>query len=62
MVGIIVGAVSTIFIATPLLTVLMERDPEWARLKAPVGDARPAGVASAAGGPAHPARDPGAHQ
>src|SRR5262245_25548665 len=31
MVGILIGAVSTIFIATPLLTVLMERDPEWAR-------------------------------
>jgi SecD/SecF fusion protein len=31
MVGIIIGAVSTIFIATPLLTVLMERDPVWAK-------------------------------
>jgi SecD/SecF fusion protein len=31
MVGILIGAVSTIFIATPLLTVLMERDPAWAR-------------------------------
>jgi SecD/SecF fusion protein len=30
-VGIAVGAVSTIFIATPLLTNLMERDPEYAR-------------------------------
>jgi SecD/SecF fusion protein len=34
MVGIIVGAVSTIFIATPLLVTLMERDPEYARRKA----------------------------
>jgi SecD/SecF fusion protein len=33
MVGISVGAVSTIFIATPLLTGLMERDPEYARRK-----------------------------
>jgi SecD/SecF fusion protein len=33
MIGIVVGAVSTIFIATPLLTVLMERDPEYARRK-----------------------------
>jgi SecD/SecF fusion protein len=33
MVGISVGAVSTIFIATPLLTSLMERDPEYARRK-----------------------------
>ena len=31
MVGIAVGAVSTIFIATPLLVGLMERDPEYAR-------------------------------
>jgi SecD/SecF fusion protein len=30
-IGIAVGAVSTIFIATPLLTNLMERDPEYAR-------------------------------
>ena len=30
-VGISVGAVSTIFIATPLLATLMERDPEYAR-------------------------------
>jgi SecD/SecF fusion protein len=33
MVGISVGAVSTIFIATPLLTQLMERDPQFARRK-----------------------------
>ena len=33
MVGITVGAVSTIFVATPLLTSLMERDPEYARRK-----------------------------
>ena len=33
MVGITIGAVSTIFIATPLLTQLMERDPEYARRK-----------------------------
>jgi SecD/SecF fusion protein len=40
-VGISIGAVSTIFVATPLLTQLMERDPEWARRKereAPIGD------------------------
>jgi hypothetical protein len=33
MVGISIGAVSTIFIATPLLTTLMEGDPEYARRK-----------------------------
>jgi len=33
MVGITVGAVSTIFIATPLLTSMMERDPEYAARK-----------------------------
>jgi len=49
MVGILVGAVSTIFIATPLLTVLMERDPEWARRKDRVGDALPAGIESVGG-------------
>ncbi len=39
MVGITIGAVSTIFIATPLLTQLMERDPEYARRKdAPMDD------------------------
>jgi SecD/SecF fusion protein len=32
-VGISVGAVSTIFIATPLLTSMMERDPEYAARK-----------------------------
>jgi SecD/SecF fusion protein len=32
-VGITIGAVSTIFVATPLLTQLMERDPEYARRK-----------------------------
>jgi MFS superfamily sulfate permease-like transporter len=32
-VGIVIGAVSTILIATPLLTSLMEGDPEWARRK-----------------------------
>jgi SecD/SecF fusion protein len=31
MVGILIGAVSTIFVATPLLVSLMERDPTWAR-------------------------------
>jgi SecD/SecF fusion protein len=31
MVGISVGAISTIFIATPLLTVLLEREPEFKR-------------------------------
>jgi SecD/SecF fusion protein len=30
MVGIVIGAVGTIFIATPLLATLMERDPEYA--------------------------------
>jgi len=30
MVGIIVGAVSTIFIATPILSSLLEKDPEYA--------------------------------
>jgi SecD/SecF fusion protein len=33
MVGIAVGAVSTIFVATPLLTELLERDPNFARRK-----------------------------
>src|SRR4029079_15367017 len=32
-VGIVIGAVSTILIATPLLTSLMEGDPEWERRK-----------------------------
>ncbi|HEY7538413.1 MAG TPA: protein translocase subunit SecF, partial [Gaiellaceae bacterium] len=36
-VGIVIGAVGTIFIATPLLVTLMERDPEWARRKDEVG-------------------------
>ncbi len=38
MVGIAVGAVSTIFIATPLLVGLMERDPEYAARKGEVLD------------------------
>jgi protein export-related membrane protein len=33
MVGITIGAVSTIFVATPLLTSLLERDPEFANRK-----------------------------
>jgi SecD/SecF fusion protein len=37
-VGITIGAVSTIFVATPLLTQLMERDPEYARRKDEVLD------------------------
>jgi SecD/SecF fusion protein len=49
MVGILIGAVSTIFIATPLLTVLMERDPEWARRKDREGDPLPAGIESVGG-------------
>ena len=36
MVGISIGAVSTIFVATPLLTSLMERNPEYARRKGDV--------------------------
>jgi len=47
MVGISVGAVSTIFIATPLLTSLMERDPEYARRKAATGGAVPIAEAEA---------------
>jgi SecD/SecF fusion protein len=43
MVGITVGAVSTIFIATPLLTQLMERDPEYARRKDEALDTIPSG-------------------
>src|SRR4029079_17410571 len=40
MVGITIGAVSTIFVATPLLTQLMERDPKYAARKdAPMDDA-----------------------
>ena len=35
MVGITIGAVSTIFVATPLLSGLMERDPDYARRKDP---------------------------
>src|SRR6188472_585802 len=60
MVGILVGAVSTIFIATPLLTVLMERDPEWARRKDREGDPLPAGVESVGGllSGAEPAPEP----
>jgi SecD/SecF fusion protein len=49
MVGILIGAVSTIFIATPLLTVLMERDPEWARRRDREGEAALAGVESVGG-------------
>jgi SecD/SecF fusion protein len=41
MVGIAIGAVSTIFVATPLLVSLMERDPEWARRR----DQEPAAAA-----------------
>ena len=52
MVGISVGAVSTIFIATPLLVGLMERDPEYARRKDGVMD-EPTG-ASSCGGPSRP--------
>jgi SecD/SecF fusion protein len=33
MVGIVIGAVGTIFIATPLLASLLEREPEYARRK-----------------------------
>ena len=33
MVGIVIGAVGTIFIATPLLDTLMEHEPEYARRK-----------------------------
>ncbi len=36
MVGISIGAVSTIFVATPLLTSLIERNPEYARKKGDV--------------------------
>jgi hypothetical protein len=32
--GILIGAVGTIFIATPLLATLLEREPEYARRKA----------------------------
>jgi MFS superfamily sulfate permease-like transporter len=58
MVGILIGAVSTIFIATPLLTVLMERDPEWARRKDREGDALPAGIESVGGILADPDPEP----
>ena len=44
MVGIASGAYSSIFIAAPILTMLKEREPEWARKKAldlpPDGDGR----------------------
>jgi len=40
MVGISVGAVSTIFIATPLLVGLMERDPEYAHRRDAPTDAK----------------------
>ncbi|HSI98283.1 MAG TPA: protein translocase subunit SecF, partial [Gaiellaceae bacterium] len=47
-VGILVGAVSTIFVATPLLATLMELHPEWRRRR----DAAPslAGIQSVGGG------------
>ncbi len=45
MVGITIGAISTIFVATPLLTSLMERNPEYARRK---GDVLLAGSQSGA--------------
>ncbi len=38
LVGIGLGAISTIFVATPFLTVLMERTPEYAKRKDLVGD------------------------
>ncbi len=41
-VGIVIGAVGTIFIATPLLVTLMERDPEYARRKDEPVDAKTA--------------------
>jgi SecD/SecF fusion protein len=44
MIGILIGAVSTIFIATPLLTILMERDPEFARRKDAPDDDGKAGM------------------
>jgi SecD/SecF fusion protein len=44
MVGIVIGAVGTIFIATPLLVTLMERDPEYARRKDEPADGK-AGLA-----------------
>jgi SecD/SecF fusion protein len=47
MVGIVIGAVSTIFIATPLLTVLMEREPEYKRRRGE--DAVPASLTSVGG-------------
>lgn len=54
MVGISIGAVSTIFVATPLLVSLMERDPEWARRK----DQEPAqAAAQSVGGALLPAED-----
>ncbi len=40
MVGIAVGAVSTIFIATPLLSSLLERDPEYAGRRGEAYDAK----------------------
>jgi SecD/SecF fusion protein len=40
MVGIAVGAVSTIFIATPLLSSLLERDPEFAGRRGEAFDAK----------------------
>jgi SecD/SecF fusion protein len=49
MIGILIGAVSTIFIATPLLTVLMEGDPEWARRRDREAEAAPAGIESVGG-------------
>ncbi|HWE80400.1 MAG TPA: protein translocase subunit SecD [Gaiellaceae bacterium] len=40
MVGIAVGAVSTIFIATPILSTLLERDPEYAGRRGEAFDAK----------------------
>ena len=40
MVGIVVGAVSTIFIATPILSTLLERDPEYAGRRGEVFEAK----------------------
>jgi SecD/SecF fusion protein len=40
MVGIAVGAVSTIFIATPILSTLLERDPEYAGRRGEVFEAK----------------------
>jgi len=58
-VGMISGAYSSIFIATPLLAQLKERDPDMQKLAARVATRRAKERSRSGGGVNHPARSPG---